>query len=127
MRTLWLRNKTYLAENFRRSAPTIHAAENNAIVKLENIVLAMGRHHLESDGLEKLRRDASQRLGQDYRRELMYDLEAQREISERCKFSITSSQQHVFTTFMQVVQEEQKGIFPLMHQAAVGKHLYCLQ
>ena len=79
MRTLWLRNKTYLAENFHRSAPTIHAAENNAIVKLENIVLAMGGHHLESDGLEKLRRDASQRLGQDYRRELMYDLEAQRE------------------------------------------------
>ena len=86
MRTLWLRNRTYLAENFRRSAPTIHAAENNDIVKLEDIALAIGRHHLESDGLEKLRRDASQRLGQDYRGELMYDLEAQREISERCTF-----------------------------------------
>ena len=64
MRTVWLRNKTYLAENFRQSAPTIDAAENNATVKLEDSVLAIGGHHLESDGLEKSRRDASQRLEQ---------------------------------------------------------------
>ena len=47
MRTLWLRNKTYLAEDFHQSAPTTDAAENNAIVELEVIVLAMGGHHLE--------------------------------------------------------------------------------
>ena len=122
-----VRKKTYLAEKFRRSAPTMHAVENNAIVKLEHSVLAIGAHHLQSYELEKPRRDASQRLGQDYRRELMYDLEAQRGISERCTFLMTSGQQHVFTTLIQVVQEKQKVIFPLMHQAAVGKHLYCLQ
>ena len=106
LRTLWLRNKSYLAEDFRQSAPTIDAVKNNAIVELDDIVLAM-------DGLEKPRRDASERLGQDYRRELMYDLEAQREISERCKLSMTSDQQHVFTTFIQADQNKQKGVcFP---------------
>ena len=47
VRTLWLRNKTYLAEGFNQSAPTTDANENNAVVKLEDIVLAMGGHHLE--------------------------------------------------------------------------------
>ena len=47
VRTLWLRNKTYQAEDFHQSAPTTDAAENNAIVELEDIVLAMGGHHLE--------------------------------------------------------------------------------
>ena len=47
MRTLWLRNKTYLAEDFHQSAPTADANENNAVVELEDIVLAIGGHHLE--------------------------------------------------------------------------------
>ena len=47
VRTLWLRNKTYLAEDFHQSAPTTDAAEKNAIVELEDIVLAMGGHYLE--------------------------------------------------------------------------------
>ena len=81
-----------MGEDFRQSAPAIDAAENNAIVELEDIVLTMGGHHLESYGLEKPRRDASERLGKDYRRDIMYDVEAQREISERCKLSTTSDQ-----------------------------------
>ena len=47
VRTLWLRDKTYLAEDFHQSVPTTDAAENNASVELEDIVLAMGGHHLE--------------------------------------------------------------------------------
>ena len=45
VRTLWLRNN--LAEDFHQSAPTTDADENNAVVELEDIVLAMGGHHLE--------------------------------------------------------------------------------
>ena len=47
VRTLWLRNKTYLAEDFRQYAPTIEAVKNNAIVDLDDIVLAMGGQNLE--------------------------------------------------------------------------------
>ena len=47
VRTLWLRNKTYLAEDFHQSAPIADANENNAVVELEDIVLAMSGHHLE--------------------------------------------------------------------------------
>ena len=47
VRTLWLRNKTYLEEDFHQSAPTTDADENNVIVELEDIVLAMDGHHLE--------------------------------------------------------------------------------
>ena len=38
VKTLWLRNKTYLAEDFNQFAPTTDADENNAIGVLENIV-----------------------------------------------------------------------------------------
>ena len=47
VRTLWLRNKTYLAGDYHQSVPTTDAAEKNASVELEDIVLAMGGHHLE--------------------------------------------------------------------------------
>ena len=47
VRTLWLPNNTYLAEDFHQSALTTEAAGNNASVELEDIVLAMGVHPLE--------------------------------------------------------------------------------
>ena len=60
-------------------------------------------------------------MGQVYRREVNYDLEAQREISERCNWSMTSDQQSVFITFIQAVQNKQKGMFFFHASGGCGK------
>lgn len=121
--TLWLQHKNSLTEDILHLNENMNqqTADNIALVQLEDCVLQMGGQCLHSYGLPAAQRDAAERIGKDYRREVDYDTEQQRERAMRNHTLMTPDQQHVFKTFMKAVEENATGIFFLDAPGGCGK------
>lgn len=121
VKELWTHHKVNLTEDFKHRGMNPEDAENSALVHLEDIISAMGGNHLETYGLDKPRRDVSERRGQEYLREISYDLHIEREKSDRNQRVMTTDQTNVFKTIMAAVNKKQKGIFFLDAPGGCGK------
>ena len=119
---LWEEFKPSLSEDYSFN-PDIGENEsfNMALISIEDMVMAMGGLALEDYGLPRPERDAAERTGQDYKREVSYNVEQQRMMAEQKIESLTADQRQIFIRFTGQLENQNGGLYFLDAPGGCGK------
>ena len=121
---LWTRHCLGMAEDFSLSLG-LEANDNTvlqmALGEIEDLVLEMGGNQLVQYGLPQPERDATERAGVEYRREMSYNIEREREVSIHNISLLNAEQRAVHDAFVASAFSANGGLFFLDAPGGCGK------
>ena len=127
---LWEKHKESLAEDYllqaRQQNPDSTvcysaAIYNQALISLEDKVMAMVGKNLQELGLPQANRIQAERASREILRETSYDIKQLTEFVNRTEPTLLPDQENAYRTILEAVREEVGGIFFLDAPGGTGK------